>query len=198
LDASGNVLGSTVYGGDGYFYQPECNFAIATKDGGYLLAGYLWQKNAWVVKTDAEGNMQWNQTYGIKHSSITSAVETQNGGYLLLSISNLTDVCLILTDSEGNLLWKTTFPDVRLPVGLEASFNSIISAKDGSYIVVGSKNQSVWLAKLNPQGKSIVPNLELVVGLELAVAVAVTLLFTAKKRKTDKAKALNAEAKQNL
>jgi hypothetical protein len=198
LDASGNVLGSTVYGGDGYFYQPECNFAIATKDGGYLLAGYLWQKNAWVVKTDAEGNMQWNQTYGIKHSSITSAVETQNGGYLLLSISNLTDVHLIMTDSKGNQVWKTTFPDVRLPVGLEASFNSIISAKDGSYIVVGSKNQSVWLAKLSPQGKSIVPNLELVVGLELAVAVAVTLLFAAKKRKTDKAKALNAEAKQNL
>ncbi len=121
------------------------------------MAGYLWQKNAWVVKTDAEGNMQWNQTYGVIHSSITSAVETPNGGYLFLSISNLTDVCLIMTDSQGKLLWKTTFPDVRLPVGLEASFNSLVSSKDGGYIVVGSKNQSVWLAKLNLQGKSIVP-----------------------------------------
>ena len=195
LDASGNVLGSTVYGGEGYFYQPECNFAIATKDDGYLMAGYLWEKNAWVVKTDAEGNTQWNQTYGIKHSSITSAVETPNGGFLLLSISNLTDVHLIMTDSEGNQVWKTTFPDVRLPVGLEASFNSIISSKDGGYIVVGSKNQSVWLAKLTPQGKSIVTNLELVVGLELTVAVVVTLLFVARKRRADKAKALNAEVK---
>jgi hypothetical protein len=195
LDSSGNVLGSTVYGGEGYFYQPECNFAIATKDSGYLMAGYLWEKNAWVVKTDAEGNMQWNQTYGIKHSSITSAVETPNGGYLLLSISNLIDVHLIMTDSEGNQVWKTIFPDVRLPVGLEASFNSIISSKDGGYIVVGSKNQSVWLAKLNPQGKSIVTNLQLVVGLELAVAVVVTLLFVARKRRADKAKALNAEVK---
>ena len=198
LDASGNMLGSTVYGGDGYFYQPECNFAIATKDGGYLMAGYLWEKNAWVVKTDAEGNLQWNQTYGVKHSSITSAVETPNGGYLLLSISNLTDVHLIMIDSEGNQVWKTTFPDVRLPVGLEASFNSIISSKDGGYIVVGSKNQSVWLAKLTPQGKSIVTNLELVVGLELIVAVAVSLLFVAKKRRADKTKVLNVEAKQNL
>ena len=83
LDSSGNVVNSTLYGGEGYYYQPECNFAIATKDGGYLLAGYLWQKNAWAVKTDAEGNMQWNQTYGVEHSSITSAVETPNGGYLL-------------------------------------------------------------------------------------------------------------------
>jgi hypothetical protein len=103
-----------------------------------------------------------------------------------------------MTDSEGNQVWKKTFPDVRLPVGLEASFNSIISSKDGGYIVVGSKNQLVWLAKLNPQGKSIVTNLELVVGLELAVAVVVTLLFVARKRRADKAKALNAEAKQNL
>ncbi len=198
LDALGNILGSTVYGGDGYFYQPECNFAIATKDGGYLMAGYLWEKNAWVVKTDVEGNLQWNQTYGIKHSSITSAVETPNGGYLLLSISNLTDVHLIMIDSEGNQVWKTTFPDVRLPVGLEASFNSIISSKDGGYIVVGSKNQSVWLAKLTPQGKSIVTNLELVVGLELIVAVVVSLLFVAKKRRADKTKVLNVEAKQNL
>ena len=196
LDALGNMLGSTVYGGDGYFYQPECNFAIATKDGGYLMAGYLWEKNAWVVKTDAEGNLQWNQTYGIKHSSITSAVETPNGGYLLLSISNLTEVHLIMIDSEGTQVWKTTFPGVRLPVGLEASFNSIISSKDGGYIVVGSKNQSVWLVKLTPQSKSIVTSLELVVGLELAVAVAVTLLFVAKKRRAGKTKALNIEAKQ--
>ena len=36
-------------------------------------------------------------------------------------------------------------------MGLEANFNSIISAKDGSYIMVGSKNHSVWLAKLGYQ-----------------------------------------------
>jgi hypothetical protein len=198
LDASGNVLESSIYGGAGYYYQPECNFAIATKDGGYLLAGYLWQKDAWVVKTDAEGNMQWNQTYGAKHSSITCALETSKG-YLLLSISNLTDVGLIMTDTEGNQLWKTNFADVRLPVGLEANFNSLISDKDGGYIVVGSKNESVWLAKLNPQqGKLVVPQLELIVGLELAVAVVVTLLFVSKKRLAGKVKALNAEAKQNL
>ena len=198
LDDLGNVLASKVYGGDGYFYQPECNFAIATKDGGYLMGGYLWEKDAWAVKTDAGGNMQWNQTYGIKYSSITSAVETPNGGYLLLSISNLTDVHLIMTDSEGNQVWNATLPDVRLPVGLEASFNSVISSKDGGYIIVGSKNQSVWLAKLNPQSKLIFPNLELIVGLELAVAMVVTFLFVVNKRNANKSKALNVEVKQNL
>ncbi len=40
LDTEGNVLGNYSYGGYGYYYQPECNGAIATDDGGYLLFGY--------------------------------------------------------------------------------------------------------------------------------------------------------------
>lgn len=189
LDAIGNVLGSTLYGGEGYYYQPECNFAIATKDGGYLLAGYLWQKNAWAVKTDSEGNMQWNQTYSGVHSSITSALETPNGGYLLVSISNLTNVELIMTDSEGNQVWKTTLPNVKLPVGLEASFNSIIRANDGGYIMVGSKNQSVWLAKFDVQQDEPIP-LQLLSCVEAALVITVvaTVLVAAKTKKTGKTK----------
>ncbi len=184
LDSSGNVVGSTLYGGEGSYYQPECNFAIATKDGGYLLAGYLWQKNAWVVKTDAEGNMQWNQTYGFVHSSITSAVETPNGEYLFLSISNLTDVQLILTDSEGNQVTNTPLPGVKLPVGLEASFNSIISSKDGGYIMVGSKDQSVWLAKFNiEQHGSILAQLLPYAEVLLVTAFVATLVLVVKTRR---------------
>ncbi len=151
LNASGYVLWSKNYGGAGYYLEPECNYAIATKDGGYLLLGYLWDQCAWAVKTDAEGNMQWNQTYGAKDSSITCALETQSGGYVLLTISNLTQVGLMTIDKSGNEIWNMTLPGVTLPWGLEANYNSIIPAKDGGYIVVGSKNGSVWLAKLNYQ-----------------------------------------------
>ncbi len=151
MNAEGNVLGKTSYAGEGYYFQPECNLAITTRDGGYLMAGYLWQKNAWILKIDAEGYMQWNQTYGASRSSITDVIETQNGGYLLLEISNLTNVGIIRTDNAGNPIWNLTLPGVTLPVGLEANFNSFISAKDGSYIMVGSKNHSVWLAKLGNQ-----------------------------------------------
>jgi hypothetical protein len=189
LDSSGNMLNSTLYGGEGYYYQPECNFAIATKDGGYLLAGYLWQKNAWAVKTDAEGNMQWNQTYGVEHSSITSAVETPNGGYLLAAISNLTEVQLIITNSEGKQVWKSTLPDVQLPVGLEASFNSLINSKDGGYIMVGSKNDKVWLARFDVQQAGPIP-IALLPYVEalLALAVVATVLVAAKTGKGNNSK----------
>jgi hypothetical protein len=180
LDSAGNMLESTVYGGDGYYYQPECNFALSTRDGGYLMAGYLWEKSAWAVKTDRDGIMQWNQTYGAKHSSITCALEIPNG-YLLTSISNLTDVGLIMTDALGNQLYNTTFPDVRLPVGLEANFNTIISSKSGGYIMVGSKNDSVWLVKLDIQhGAPISLSLLSCVGVVLALVMVAIVLVVAK------------------
>jgi hypothetical protein len=142
------------------------------------MAGYLWQKSAWIVKTDAEDNMQWNQTYGVNGSSVTCVLETQGGGYLLMAISNLKDVGLIMTDNAGKELWNMTFPGVTLPVGLEANFNSIIKAKDGGYFVVGSKNQSVWLAKLEYQhyGSNVPQPLSIA---EVALAVTVIAVFSA-------------------
>ena len=183
INATGEVLWSKNYGGEGYYLQAECNCAIATKDGGYLLAGYLWEKCAWVVKTDAEGNIQWNQTYGAKDSSVTCALETPGGGYLFIAISNLTRTGLIMTDKDGNELWNMTFPGVTLPVGLEANFNSIVPAKGGGYIVVGSKNQSVWLAKLNNQDNRSLP-LELlsIADVALASAAIATLLIALRKK----------------
>ena len=182
MDANGNVLGKITYGGEGYYFQPECNIAITTKDGGYLMAGYLWQKSAWILKTDTQGNMQWNQTYGTDGSSITDALETQSGGFLLVDISNLTDAGLIMTDKLGNELWNMTLPDVTLPVGLEANFNSIINAKDGGYIMVGSKNNSVWLAKLDyRQNEFTVSQLfsitKLVLAAEIAIIAALAIII---------------------
>jgi len=150
MDMNGNVLWNTTYGGQTNYLKPECNLAIATKDGGYMLAGYLWDTSAWVVKTDGIGDMQWNQTYGAEGSSITGILENQNR-YLLLSITNKRDAGLRLINEVGKELWNTTFPGVSLPIGFEANFHSIIQARNGDYILTGSKNESVWLAKLNLQ-----------------------------------------------
>jgi hypothetical protein len=179
IDANGNVLGNTTYGGEGYYFQPECNFAVATKDDGYLIGGFLWEKSAWIVKTDAEGKMQWNQTYGESGSSISGALETQGGGYLLLVISNQKDVGLMMTDKTGYELWNMSFPGVTLPLSLEANFNSIINAKGGGYIIIGSKNQSVWLAKLDYQyNRSIAFQLTSITDIAFVVAMLILATLT--------------------
>jgi len=67
---------------------------------------------------------------------------------------------------------------------LEASFNSLISAKGGGYIMVGSKNGQVWLAKFDTQDGAplsllLLPYLEAA----LAIALAATVLVVVKKNK---------------
>jgi hypothetical protein len=168
IGADGQLLGNTSYGGYGYYYQPECNLAITTSDGGYLMGGYLWKKPAWVVKIDDQGAMQWNRTYGEDWCSITGALETPNG-YLLVEFAEKNQTRVVLTDKTGLTTWNTTLSGVSLPLGLEANFNTIINARDGGYIIVASKDQSVWLAKLQYPGDNSLAIEVLAVG-ELALA----------------------------
>ena len=181
MGADGGVLTNSTYGGYGYYCQPECNLAIITGDGGYLMAGYLWQKPAWVVKTDVDGGMQWNQTYGIDGCAITGALQTPKG-YLLVEYQSQNHTGIILTDTMGQPLWNNTLSDVTLPVGLEANFNTIINAKGGGYIMVASENQSVWLAKLDyPKTVSVAFMAIGVSELVLASAIAGMFIFWRKK-----------------
>jgi len=186
MNAAGTVVWNTTYGGEGYFIQPECNGAIATQDGGYLMFGYLWDKCAWIVKTDAAGTMKWNQTYGAKDSSITGAVETSNGKYLLLTISNLTIPGLMMTDQAGNELWNMSLPGVTLPWGLEANYNSIIPVKGGGYVMVGSENNSVWLAKLNLQDNGSITLQLLSIPVAVLTLAAIAMLLVALKKTAGK------------
>ena len=62
---------------------------IEASDGGYALAGHTQSFGAgdgdfWLVKTDEDGNVEWNQTYGgEKFETAYSLVETSDGGYAL-------------------------------------------------------------------------------------------------------------------
>ena len=70
-DSDGNVQWNKTYGGAGKFSNSESYSGIITIDGGYLLAGDTGHSgNAWLVKTDSQGNMMWNKTYGEEGSVI--------------------------------------------------------------------------------------------------------------------------------
>jgi hypothetical protein len=85
-DDSGNMQWNKTYGGTG------SDFAYAlvqTLDGGYAMAGYTDSSGSgnsdfWLVKTDADGNAQWNKTYdGTGGESAWALVQTVDGGYVL-------------------------------------------------------------------------------------------------------------------
>jgi len=110
IDANGNAQWNQTYGGTSY---DAARALVQTGDGGYALAGYtssfgVGGYDCWLVKTDAAGNAQWNQTYGGKGIDWAIAlVQTSDGGYALAGWTESfgagsTDFWLVKTDASGN------------------------------------------------------------------------------------------------
>src|SRR4030043_46893 len=158
------LMWSQTYGGTGY----ETAYSlVATSDGGYALAGETSSFGAekgdfWLVKTDAFGNKEWNQTYGGTGSDEAySLVATSDGGYALAGTWNHTDspygdeFWLIKTGAFGNMLWNTTYGATW---GIERAYALVATADDGYAIEgyttsFGGGSSDFWLIKTNASGQ---------------------------------------------
>jgi len=140
---------------------------IKTNDGGYALAGYTEnfgavQKDFWLVKTDADGNPEWNKTYdrqgGVERP--LSVIQTSDGGYAITGVArtseiavNSNDFWLVKTDADGNPEWNKTYDGGARDDGA----CTVIETNDGGYALVGSTNSfggdfDAWLIKTYSDG----------------------------------------------
>lgn len=106
-----------------------------TADGGYVLAGYASSGgyDFWLVKIDAYGSMEWNNTYGGDGPELArSVVQTSDGGYMLAGDTAGYDVWLVKTDFYGNMEWNRTYGGS----GYECAY-SVRQTIDGGYVVAG-------------------------------------------------------------
>jgi len=161
-DANGNKLWDKTFGGSGF---DRGNSVQQTTDGGYIVCGYTGSYEAggediWLIKTDADGNKIWDNTFGFrKYDYGNSVQQTQDGGYIIcgyiisrwqeeFSISKL---LLIKTDAKGKKLWDKTFGST---IGYTHGF-SVQQTTDGGYIVCGYTSSfgpsKVLLLKIVPE-----------------------------------------------
>lgn len=98
------------------------NSVYQTSSGGFIVVGETWSYgsggDAWVIKTDAEGNELWNTTFGGRAYEEARCVIPQGTeettSYLVVGetesfVVNSSDVWVISIDDSGNELWNQTY-----------------------------------------------------------------------------------------
>ena len=92
-----------------------------TSDGGYILAGFTQSygagnKDFWLLKTDSDGNKEWDKTFGGGQRDWAFSVQqTDDGGYILAGVTGSygagsSDFWLVKTDSMENVAAPTPTP----------------------------------------------------------------------------------------
>jgi len=139
-----------------------CSDLVETNDGGYLLAGntgrYLVEANIWIIKTDEQGNIEWDKRYGGReHSGANSVVKTSDGGYALAGYLSQ-DFWLIKIDGSGNIKWNQTYSKS----GVEEAYSLVVTS-DGGYALAGITTGAIgkqsyidsWMVKTDTSGNEI-------------------------------------------
>lgn len=170
LDASGNKQWDRSYGGNGssgaYVVHP-------TSEGGYIIGGYsaaqdfatggIGNKTApnrglhdiWIIKTDAQGNMQWDRTFGGgREDGFAQIRQTADGGYFIGGNYRVSPASgrfwSIKLDGYGNTQWSRDFtgsdPNVWLDSGTTAE-----PLADGGYFIGGAAQSGAGNDKSDPR-----------------------------------------------
>jgi hypothetical protein len=136
-----------------------------TTDNGFIICGYYADSgpggfDAWLLKTDSNGDTLWTNTFGgVNNDYGNSVFQTDDGGYVIIGSTmsfgaGSFDYWILKTNASGDSLWSTTYGGFYNEIAFEAQATS-----DGGYIIAGYKqiqgftNADVWLLKIYSNGE---------------------------------------------
>jgi len=164
-NADGNLVWTKTYG------DAASNLASDVKqtdDGGFIIAGSTEESNhyhnAWLVKTDYNGDTLWTRKWGgDEHDGAMSVVQTSDGGYVwtgYIKISTFNqDLWVFKADLNGNPQWSKTYGGTFNNIG-----RSINKTNDGSFVIAAdyyseeTNTRDVWLLKVDPDISNVERN----------------------------------------
>lgn len=142
LDEQGLIVDwKKTYGGSGNDYF--VNFD-KTSDGGYIFVGSTSSYGAglndvYLLKTDANGSMEWYKTFGgTDYDNGTYVQQAVDGGYIIVGDTRMNfgysaDIYLIKTDNLGNKTWERTYGKYY------SDFCKYVQqTEDGGYLLIGA------------------------------------------------------------
>ncbi|MCD4818706.1 MAG: T9SS type A sorting domain-containing protein [Candidatus Cloacimonetes bacterium] len=149
-------------------YSDAANSICITPDNDFILAGYTnsfgaGNSDVYLIKTDADGNEVWSQTYGGSGWENAKAVCNAVGndgyvtaGYTTSSESNSFDVLIVKINSNGNVQWVQVYGGDQFDTA-----ESICRTSDDGYLLCGytssfgAGEDDIYLIKTDADGDSL-------------------------------------------
>lgn len=180
ISSTGNLLWERSYGGS----AGETGFSVrATSDGGFVIGAIASSSNGdvtdplgledfWVIKTDAQGEIEWQRNYGgSSFELICSVIPLPNGGYILggTTISadgdievafGSNDIWLAQLDESGEIMWSSSFggsaTDQLRRISLHSSGDILVAgftdSNDGD-ITLNNGDRDAWVLRISSTGE---------------------------------------------
>jgi len=166
-DSSGNLLWMKTLG---TVTRDKPFGMVQTSDWGFAITGTVKydpvsanvDEKIFLLKTDANGDPQWFETYGGTASEEPSSViQSYDGGFLITGYTQSfgagsNDCYVLKTDSIGSILWAKTFG-----TALHETGNSIIQTLDTGYAIAGTSegcgfgNGDMLIVRLDSSGDTL-------------------------------------------
>jgi hypothetical protein len=161
-DSNGTMQWRRFYGGDGLDYGYA---VVETAGGGYAMAGTTWSSgngsgDIYLVRTDAEGKVLWEKTFGGSgYDEGRALLQASDGGFVIAgaleSRNNGSDIYLLKTDAAGNVVWERTYGGAYDDLAI-----SVQPTRDGGYIVggyngTGKDSREGYLLKVDSWGRYV-------------------------------------------
>lgn len=165
---------------DGGLVVAGISFSNASADKSEDVIGGIGLNDYWVIKLDANGDIEWENTIGGESEDIATVIRpTLDGGYIVGGYSSspagfdktegnlgVFDYWIVKLDANGLIQWDETLGGSDLD-----QLNDILVLPDGDYVLCGtsrspisgdkteaSLNEDVWLLKINPDGDIVWQN----------------------------------------
>lgn len=141
---------------------------VQLPDGGFMLVGTTSSSisaggsDIYVVRTDAQGELQWARSYGGGGNEVFGGIATTSDGGIVVAGSSSSwaspdsiEPYLLKIDAAGDPVWSSTY-------GTMGGFNGIASTPDGGFIMVGSDSATadgawgdVLVVRVNADGDTL-------------------------------------------
>jgi len=154
VDENGNEIWNKTFDFEGDEFASQ----VASTEDGFIMAGTFisFEKgicDAFLVKTDNEGNEIWHRTYGGEYMDAFNSILAQGNEYVAVGSYGLASkkggAWIIKTDENGNVVWNKT---IGGKTGDDYAWTFLKEGKE--YIIVGSTTSysrggyDVWLIKV--------------------------------------------------